>query len=151
MTSEQDCTSIRQQAIIMFCHDFGSIAGTHIGYAEIFDLIASKVASFDNINLPDMLHKLRSGEQHWASKFNSMTDYFTSNSTDCETELSDIIEQINNAYQDDFKAWYIHLKQLEIHYLETNELDIELTNLLIQHANNLTNFREKLRDELIEL
>ena len=148
MNSEQDCINIRQKAIDIFCHDVGAIIGTLLGYAEIFDLLINKEASFANINLPDILHKLRVGEQDSTSKFTSLTEDMKSMLDDCETDISDIIERANTAYQDDFKVWYVHLKQLEIHFLETAELDLKLINLLLLHAENLNSFLQKLRGEV---
>jgi len=151
MNPEQDCKSIRRQAMITFCHDFASFTGTFTGYSEIFSLIANKELSFDNVNITDMLHKLRRGEQNSDSDFTTMTNDMKSSLKNCEKEFSDIIDSIHTAYQDDFKAWYSYLEQLETHFLETDELDIELTDSLLHHAGNLTQFITNLRQEVAQL
>jgi len=151
MNSEQDCKSIRRQAIIMFSHDFAGVVGILGGCSHCLNSIATKESSYDNNDISELLEIAKDHQQHSESTFTAMIDYMKSSLENCVTELSVIIEQMNTVYQDDLKSWYVYLTQLEIHYLETSELDIELTNLLIHHAGNLTNFRIKLQDELIKL
>ena len=96
----------------------------------------------------NMLKKLQDQQYHWESIFISIINYMTANMENCETKIRDVIEQANTIFNNDVKTWYRLLNQLEVHYSKTEQLDIRLTNLLVHHSNNLTDFRGLLLGKL---
>lgn len=151
MNSEQDCKSIRQQALSVFSHDFGAISGNFIGYSEFLNRIALKDPSFDDIDIPDLMQSIQEHLQNSTSIFTSTIDYIKSISRNCETIISSIVEQMNTVYHKDFETWYVLYKQLEEHYIKTKQLDTELTHQLLQHAKNIDKLRQNILDELRRL
>jgi hypothetical protein len=150
MNPEQDCKSIRQHTIRMICFDLSGGIGVLDSCANMLNKIAIKELLYDDSDVVKIIEVVQDHQQHSESLFSLFIDDMKSNLESCGTELSDIFDQINTIYQADFKTLYVHLKQLEDYYLAKGQLDVELTNVLIYHADNLSQFLQSLRDEVAD-
>lgn len=148
MTSEDDCIEIRQQTVRAFCHSLAEIVGIFGGYSDILHMIARKDMTFDDQYVSDLIQRIRSSQQVTESRLTATLSTLNAQSDKCESVLGDISDQANTMYETGYHTWYNILAEIETRYLTSKEIDEQLTQQLLFHAQQLTSFRQFMLEQI---